>query len=238
MKVERLLIIILGLTFASTVWSQSMTFISGNTEPGVVKKLTPDGVVFMRMMKKQFDATDDAFTAKSIRFSIEKIPYENVKQINGVPISAYRVLYRHNPLYRMIERIKFQWTTSMGKGSFVGQAKTLFLFLMLLGVLVPLMVWGGSRLTGGKMGFMVSVLVSVVIYAIGYGLVKGFEAMTVHGVGFMQRGGGQMGATIGLMLLAGLLIGMVTKESIISGLGMIVGWFAGIYAAMWIITMV
>lgn len=237
MKTKFLFFILVTMA-ASAGWAQGLTFTSGNTETGVVKDLDPDAVIFMRVLKKQFDATDDAFTARSVQLSIEKIPYEEVKALNGVPIAAYKVLYSYNPLYRMVEKLTYRWTVAMGGGTFVGQAKALFLFLLLLGILVPLLVWLGAKLTGSQMGFMMSVLMSVVIYAIGYGLIKGFEAMTVNGIGFMQGAGGQKGVTFGAMILVGLFLGMITKENIVSGLAMVVGWFAGIYAAMWIITIV
>jgi len=238
MKAKYGLLFVLITMVASSVWAQGLTYVSGKTEKGVVKDLNPDAVIFMRMMKGQFDATDDAFTAKSVQFSIEKIPYENVKAINNVPIAAYKVLYSSNPIYRLVERMKYQWTTSIEGGDFVTQAKAFFLFLILLGVLVPLLVWLGAKLTGAQMGFMTGVFISVVIYAIGYGLMKGFELMTVRGMGFMQSSGGQMGITLGAMLVVGILIGMMSKENVLSGLAMIVGWFAGIYAAMWVMTMV
>ncbi len=217
-------------------FSQQLTLVSGKSQTGLVKDLTADGVVFMRMIKKPFDATDDVFKARSVQFSIEKYQYNEVKSVNGVPLKAYKVLYRDNPLYRLVEKIKYQWSVSMGKGSFVKQAKALFLFLLVLGVLVPLFVWGAGRITGSPQGFMGAIGMSIVIYGIGYGLLKGFEALTVSGVGFLQGSGGQMGALIGAVILIGVLIGVFTKESIISGLAMIAGWFLGIYAAIFAIS--
>jgi hypothetical protein len=212
----------------------TLQILGGATFSGVVTHVEDGNATFLWQKDKDQPPenvilkSDKLFQAQGHELIERVVPMSQIDNVDGIPARAYPGVFGYNLFYRAFQELAASWLIAGSTGDFVRQIKNVAMFLgFLLGIIPLLFVLVAMLFPGDRVGFFHSAALVVVLTALGLGAsyVSGIVVAAAPDLG---HPGIQAGISAVLVALFGVVLGTLSRFSLLQGLAFTVAWAAAL----------